>query len=134
MLPEFRFHHIGVATYSIVQTAKYYKDAGYEVTEMIFDTIQNVNICFLYKKDNPSIELIEPISDLSPVTNILRKGGVSPYHFCYEVDDMNEAIVNLEKKRFVSLSEPVTAVAMRNRLICFLYNKEFGLLELVQAT
>jgi methylmalonyl-CoA/ethylmalonyl-CoA epimerase len=133
MLSEFTFHHIGVVTDSIVKTSEYYKEAGYEATEKIFDPIQNVNICFLNKAANPGIELIEPISNLSPVSDTLRKVGVSPYHFCYEVGDIYKAIQCLRKKKFVMLFKPVVAEALQNRLICFLYNKEVGLIELIQS-
>ena len=89
MLSKFKFHHIGVATHSIAQTSKYYVDIDFRISEIIFDPIQNVNICFIHKEGFPSIELIEPISDLSPVAKIIQKVGVSPYHFCYEVDDVD---------------------------------------------
>jgi len=134
MLSEYSFHHIGVATNSIVNTSRYYEDLGFLISETIFDPIQSVNICFLYKTGHPSIELIEPISDLSPVAKFLQKmGGVTPYHFCYEVKSIEEAIATMKKMKFVSLSKPVIAIAMQNRLICFLYNKEVGLIELVQS-
>jgi methylmalonyl-CoA/ethylmalonyl-CoA epimerase len=77
--------------------------------------------------------LIEPASDSSSVSKILAKSGVSPYHFCYEVKDIDEAILSLKNSRFILLSKPVNAVAIDNRLICFCYNKSFGLIELVQV-
>ncbi len=105
---------------------------GYEITEKIFDPIQNVQICFVYKTGNPRIELIEPVSDSSPVCNIIAKSGVTPYHFCYEVKNIEKSIMVLKNNKFVLLVKPTIAVAMDNRLIAFLYNKSFGLIELVQ--
>ena len=48
MLSNFHFHHIGYAVTSIEKTMYYYIDGGYSCSSVIFDPIQNVNICFLY--------------------------------------------------------------------------------------
>jgi len=132
MLPEFFFHHIGIATDSIIKTSKYYYEAGYEVGEIIYDPIQHVKVCFINRANTPRIELVEPIDEESPVKNIISKNGVGPYHFCYELDDINEGINNLKLKQFIPLSKPVPAVAFNNRIICFLYNRNIGLVELLQ--
>ena len=42
-----KFHHIGVAVKDIDATAAMYEDGGYRMSEIIFDPIQNVNICWL---------------------------------------------------------------------------------------
>lgn len=133
MLPGLIFHHIGVVTDSISNTKKYYIEAGYEASEVIFDPLQQVNICFISKLGFPCIELVEPISGNSPVANILNKAGVSPYHFCYEISDIYNGISKLKNKKFIPLFKPLPAIALGNRLICFLYNKEIGLIELLQT-
>jgi methylmalonyl-CoA/ethylmalonyl-CoA epimerase len=133
MLSDLVFHHIGIATNSIINTRRYYLDANYEATEMIFDPLQSVNICFITKPGFPCIELVEPISAQSPVANILNKVGVAPYHFCYVINDIYEGISRLKTKKFIPLYKPLPAIALGNRLICFLYNKDFGLIELLQS-
>ena len=80
----------------------------------------------------PAIELLEPGSALSPVSKTLEKSGVSPYHMCYCVEDIEEAVKELKKKRFLPLFRPVQAVALGNKKICFLFNREVGLIELVE--
>lgn len=132
MLPDFRFHHIGIAVFDIEATAKYYVEAGYEKTETIVDPIQNVRICFLSKREMPMLELLAPVDDKSPVVRILEKVGVTPYHSCYSVQDIEDAIVRLKKKHFVLLGRPVQACAMDNKKVCFLFNKEVGLIELLE--
>ena len=132
MLPDFVFHHIGIATTSINNTAKYYLDAGFSMTEEVVDTIQKVKITFLEKDSMPRIELLEPSEEDSPVSKILSKSGVCPYHICYEVDDIDVCINQLKKKRFIPLFKPVNAIALNNRLICFLYNTDIGLIEILQ--
>lgn len=133
MLSCFTFHHIGVATNSIDNTSKYYQDAGYNKTETVFDPIQNVNIAFLTKNGMPMVELLEPVDEKSPINKIIKTSGVSPYHCCYIVDNITEAISELRKQQYVMLSKPVEAVALENKRICFLFNKEVGLIELLES-
>lgn len=132
MLPDFRFHHIGIAVNDIDVTAKYYIDAGYIKSETVVDPIQNIEICFLTKDSMPTIELLAAVNAESPVVKILEKVGVSPYHNCYEVDDIEIAIKSLKRQRYIPLSKPVVACALENKRVCFLYNKDVGLIELVE--
>jgi methylmalonyl-CoA/ethylmalonyl-CoA epimerase len=126
------FHHIGVATNNIELTTKYYNNFGYkQSTELFLDTIQNVYILFLEKPNSPCIELVAPVNQDSPILNILNKNGTTPYHFCFEVDDIVKEVDKLKKLKFVMVSKIVPAVAFNNRLVCFLYNKESGLIELL---
>jgi methylmalonyl-CoA/ethylmalonyl-CoA epimerase len=133
MLSDFQFHHIGIAVHNIKTTAQYYLDAGYNKSETIYDPIQNVSIAFLEKNGMPQIELVESTPPTnSPISKIIEKSGVSPYHICYEVDNIESAINELKKEKYLPLASPVTAAAMNNRKICFLYNKDVGLIELVE--
>jgi methylmalonyl-CoA/ethylmalonyl-CoA epimerase len=134
MLSDFKFHHIGIAVNSIKTTAKYYLEACYTISDTIYDQIQNVSVAFLEKYDMPRIELVESssFSNHSPITKIIEKSGVSPYHICYEVNNIESAINELKKKKYLPLASPVSATAMNNRKICFLYNKDVGLIELVE--
>ena len=126
------FHHVGIAVQSIEETAKWYVAAGYCLTATVEDAIQNVRIAFLKRNDSPLLELVEPADKTSPVCNILKKAGVSAYHFCYETNNMQETIEDLEKQDFKLLVEPVKAIAFNNRKISFLYHINIGLIELLE--
>lgn len=73
MLSNFHFHHIGYAVASIEKTMYYYIDGGYSCSSVIFDPIQNVNICFLTKEGEPMIELLEPVDEILQSIKILRR-------------------------------------------------------------
>ncbi|MDD4438224.1 MAG: VOC family protein [Tissierellia bacterium] len=133
MLKNFKLHHIGVLTESINLAIIDYMEAGFKVTEKTYDPIQDVNICFLSKRAHPNIELIEPASSKSKVFFTLQKNGAGPYHFCYKTSNLIDSIELLRKMNFILLSNPIEAVAIRNKQICFLYKKEIGLIELVQS-
>lgn len=126
------FHHVGVAARSIDLTSIPYVDAGYKLTEVIFDPVQNVKIAFLQKDGSPLIELVEPVDKTSPVYNTIKKVGVSAYHFCYEVENLVLSIEEMEKKDFKLIIEAVPAIAFNARKICFLYHFDVGLIELLE--
>jgi len=126
------FHHVGIAVHSIEESAKWYVGMGYSLTETIEDTVQNVRIAFLKRADSPLLELVQPVDKTSPVCNILKKVGVSAYHFCYEVDNLKDTIEDFENRDFKVLVEPVEAIAFNHRKICFLYHIDNGLIELLE--
>ena len=92
------FHHIGIAVNNIENAQTSYEKLGYKMTLIIIDPIQNVKLCFLDKSDSPTLELVCPIDDKSPVVSILKKNNAMPYHTCYEVDDIDLEIKKLKKK------------------------------------
>ncbi len=126
------FHHIGIACRDIEKTKGLYLAMGYNEAPVIDDPVQHVSVCFLEKDGEPRIELLSSLDENSPLSRILSSVGVTPYHMCYEVNDMEEAIAALRARRFMLVSGPVAACAMENRLIAFLFNKNNGLIELVE--
>ena len=126
------FHHIGIATHDIEETTKKFNLFGYQSsTDKFYDPIQNVYITFMEKLNAPRLELVAPVDQDSPILNTLNKNGTTPYHFCYEVDDIVKEVETLKKMKFLMVSKIVPAVAFNNRLICFFYSKESGLIELL---
>lgn len=129
---ELVFHHIGIACRDIDKTREFYLGLGYTASPVVDDPLQHVRICFLDKEGAPRLELLQPLDDQSPVARTLATAGVTPYHFCYEVRNIDKAIAALRTKRFLLVSGPVPACALGDRRIAFLYNKNNGLIELVE--
>jgi methylmalonyl-CoA/ethylmalonyl-CoA epimerase len=130
------FHHIGVATYNLEKSIAGYQQIGYTwQDELIFeDPIQRVRIAFMINGGHPIIELVAPLDETAPVNKILEKSKTTPYHTCYEVADIQAKIGEWRKLRFIPLSQPVPAIAFDQRLICFMYHPDMGLIELLQAS
>lgn len=78
------------------------------------------------------LELVAPLGINSPIDRILKKGG-GPYHICYQVPDMKEAITHLTGQGSFLLSGPVPAVAFEMREIAWLMTDANLLVELLQA-
>lgn len=133
MLKSMKFHHIGVAVKDINATASVYEQGGFKRSSSVFDPIQNVNICWLTKDGAPTVELLAPVDEKSPVNKTLEKVGVSPYHCCYIVDNVEETASELRKQKYIMVSKPAEAVAFCGSRVCFLFNKNMGLIELVEA-
>jgi methylmalonyl-CoA/ethylmalonyl-CoA epimerase len=131
MLHNGTFHHIGYVTHRIADTKALYIAAGYRATEVVCDSIQQVRICFVAKDHNPRIELVEPLNEGSSVHKLLQKNGVSPYHLCYEVANIDESFNALVERGFTPLFRPVEAAALDNRRIAYFFKKEIGFIELV---
>ncbi|MBQ9555334.1 MAG: VOC family protein [Muribaculaceae bacterium] len=127
------FHHIGIACRDIEKTKPFYLAMGYAAADIVEDPLQHVRVCFLDKEGAPRLELLEPLDDKNPVSRILTSVGVTPYHVCYEVQDMDVSIKALRGQRFLLVNGPVPACAMGDRLVAFLFKKDVGLIELVET-
>jgi len=133
LINSFRFHHIGYAVKDIETTAGYYVNAGWSISDIQIDEIQNSKIAFLEKQGMPPIELVAPVNENSPIINTLNKNnGSTIYHVCYEVDNIDSAVAELRKMKYIILFNPVEATALNNRKICYLFNKDVGLIEVVE--
>ena len=75
---------------------------------------------------------MSPLNGPSPVDEYIQNGGVQPYHVCYVVENMMEALEALHNENFMPLFWPVASVAMHDKQICYLYNKSVGLIEIVE--
>lgn len=123
--------HIGYAVKDIEKSAALYVEAGWELSPIFEEQVQHAKIAFLKKPGMTTIELVSPLVGDSPVDNILRTQGVAPYHICYVVEDIMQAVEDLYEEGFKPLFMPVESNAMENRKICYLYHLDVGYIELV---
>tara|TARA_B110000438_G_C15816350_1_gene652147 strand:- start:869 stop:1270 length:402 start_codon:yes stop_codon:yes gene_type:complete len=129
-----RFHHIGVVVPNIKNSLN---DIKQFITfkETSIPTLigsQKVNVCFL-NMDNGFLELIEPISDDSPVFDFASQGG-GIHHICFEVKDIHSTVSEMKDKGARVIVEPV--LGFENRLISFIFltmkNTNCNLIELAE--
>ena len=133
MLSQLKVHHIGIACFSIDESKVFYEQIGYRASVITDDPIQDIRICFLEKEGMPRLELLAPIDEASPVNRILETQGVTPYHICYETDDLDVIAKVLRQEKFVRVSKAVPACAIDNNRVIFLFRKDVGLIELVEV-
>lgn len=127
-----RFHHIGMAVYDFEKSMPFYEAQGYQKKVEIYDPEQNVEVAVLKHVVSPCVELLAPHDEKSPINNILAKSGSTPYHICYEVKNIEDAIAYLRKEKFLPVSKPKVSNAFDNRRVCFLIKKDVGLIEIIE--
>lgn len=128
-----KIHHVGYLVKKIDKGISAFQKLGYVLLkDVVFDEYRQADICFL-EKDGYLIELVSPTSKDSVVANLIRKIGNSPYHICYETNNMKEDIEKLLSEHYVICSEEHEAVAIDNRNVCFLIHPFIGMVELVEA-
>ena len=131
-----KLSHVGIIVKDIREGIKNHEDLyGYkQLSEIVEDPTQKVHVVLMgHSKDDPvTLELISPMSEDSPVTELLKKRQAI-YHLCYEVPDIEEARDKARKNGAIVISKPVEAPLFGDRKICFLYTKDHYVIELVQA-
>ena len=127
-----KIHHIGYLVKSIEKSKSLFLSLGYDLEQdTVYDEFRKVDICFLIK-DGYRIELVSPKDSSSVVGELRKKVGNSPYHICYEVESLEDAVAALAEKRFVVWDEPHEAPAISGKKVVFLVNGQIGLIELVE--
>lgn len=132
MLENATFHHIGTAVASIEKVKPFYLSMGYIVSETVLEPIQKVFVAYARKDGFPTVEMLEPSDDTSPVMGILKRNGNTPYHMCYAVDNLNETIAEMRKEGFRPLGKPIPGHGLDDALMVFLYNINYGLIQIMQ--
>lgn len=126
-----KIHHIGYAVKNIDEAFKLFKMLGFKkVNKKVVDEERKVKILFV-KNNEYLVELIEPYGNNSPVDNILKNSGNTPYHICYESNNILDDIEMLKSNGFVLISELSEAPAINNKKVCFLYNRKVGIIEIL---
>lgn len=127
------FHHVGVAVHSIADTVNVYtKIFGARVdSELFHDPMQGVRIQFVMM-GGLRVELLEPAAEPSPVDGVLKR-GLAIYHVCYEVADLDAALVTLGGHGVSVVSQPKPAVAFGGRRVAFIMCRGL-MVELLEST
>ncbi len=129
-----RLNHIGYITDQMEDTKEGFVRLGYTPDSVVEFEAHKCKICFLYKEGDITVELVEPHENNKSLRKLIKNGG-TPYHVCYEVEDIHQSINDLTKDGgYLPLSEPIAAPAFNGRLICYLWSRETGYIELVSGS
>lgn len=125
--------HIGIATYQIDEALRLWRDAlGLEVDSTEEVTEQGVRVAMLPIGET-HIELLEPLSQDSPVGKFLQKRGPGIHHVAVRVTDIRASLAQLKEKGTRLIDEsPRTGAG--GCLVAFIHPSSANgvLLELVQ--
>ena len=123
-----RLNHVGVATPSIEDSIKLYRDflGATKIHEPFDLPEQGVRVCFV-DVPNSQIELIEPLGADSPVHGFLAKspkGG--QHHVCFEVPDIIAARDELLAKGATVLRGGEPRIGAHGVPVIFVHPKDMG--------
>lgn len=125
-------HHIGYLVKNIDKATTEFTKLGYSIIkEKCYDDYRKVYITFL---DNSGycVELISPANDDSVVSGLMAKYKNSPYHICYETDNLEACADELAASGFVAIDTATPAPAIGGKRVQFFMNRFMGMIEIVE--
>ena len=132
-----RLNHVGVATPSIDESIRLYRDGmgATHIHDRFAMPEQGVWVCFV-DLPNSQIELIEPYGEASPIHGFLAKnpkGG--QHHLCFEVPDIIAARDEMRAKGRTILGTGEPRIGAHGTPIIFVHPKDMGgvLVELMET-
>jgi len=114
-----KLDHIGFVVEDINTMKELFKTVGLDTgTEAVINPLQKVSASFVNvgEKDDIYVELLEPASGDSPISNFLQKKGGGLHHLCFEVDDIEKASQELAAKGFRMAVSPEDCTAYDENL------------------
>lgn len=130
-----RLDHVAILVRDLEQALSFYRDTlGIIPTEIKNVPTEQVRIAFLPLGGplGSQIELVEPTAHNSSLMKFLEKRGEGLHHICLEVDDIDEALLDL-KARGASVLDQQPRLAAEGRAI-FVHPKSANgvLLEMLE--
>lgn len=126
--------HIGIATSGIAEAAKFYRSSlGLDIGEIEEVPSQKVRVAMLALGES-QIELLEAMSEDSPISRFLAKRGPGIHHIAVRVEDIRVSLADLKQNGARLIDEEPRAGAS-GCLVAFIHPSSTGgvLIELVQS-
>jgi methylmalonyl-CoA/ethylmalonyl-CoA epimerase len=90
-------------------------------TDVVKNTVQDVNVQFLGKEGSMDIKLIEPASEGSNLVHFLRTKGEGLHHVCFLCDEVEKTLDEITVKGGRVTAQPAPGEAFDGETIAFLY-------------
>ncbi|MHA2363827.1 MAG: VOC family protein [Candidatus Hodarchaeales archaeon] len=132
-----KIHHIGIAVSSIEDALEFHINTlgMVQISKIIHDPIQKVNLVLLGFNDNKNegtrIELVEPAESPSPIDGTLKRKN-HLYHYCIEVESLEEALIQARSNKSIIVRRPVPAKLFNNRKIAWILTPSQYLIEFLE--
>lgn len=113
---------VSIAVHSIEKSLFFYQELmGFPLETIEEVESEQVRVAILQAQDT-RIELLEPMSETSPISKFLEKRGEGVHHIAYRVDDLALEVERLQEKgiRFI---EPLIRSGSENSKISFIHPK-----------
>lgn len=127
-----KINHIAIAIPEVEGALSFWRDAlGLKVDHTEEVPSQKAIVTFIPVGDS-EVELVKPTADDTGVAKFLAERGGGMHHLCFEVDNIDEMLVELKAKGVRLINE--TALELPGRKLAFVHPKSTGgvLVELYQ--
>lgn len=117
-----KIDHIAIGVKNLDEAVAFYRDVlGLEASEPEVVESQKVRVVMV-PVGEVKVELMEPISEESPLYKSMAKRGEGIQHICFGVDDINSQMETMQKAEVPTLQkEPIEGA--HNTLAFFLHPK-----------
>ena len=124
--------HLGIAVKSLAQAKKFYESLGLSPMEDETVEAEKVRLSMVPVGES-RIELLEPLSDESPIAKFLAKRGEGLHHVALHVDDLSGTVERLKANGTRLISNEIK-IGAGGHLYVFVHPSSAGgvLLELVE--
>jgi len=126
-------NHIGIATLSLDEAESIWSNLGFSATNDEVIEEQGVIVRYMSGLGNTKIELLEPISNDSPISRFINKRGIGIQQIAINVENIESKILELKSNGFKMINEsPV--MGSDGKMIAFIHPSSCGgvLVELVE--
>ena len=127
-------NHIGIATPSLDDSVELWSKLGFTPSEDKINEDQGVKIRYLKGSGNTRIELLEPLSEETPVGRFINSRGPGVQQIAIDVDDIESMISDLIGIGVRMVSE-IPVIGSDGLRIAFVHPSSTGgiLIELVES-
>lgn len=120
-----KINHIGIAVQSLEQQVPFYRDVlGLQEAGREEVPDQQVKVA-MFRVGEVKIELLEPVSDESPIAKFLEKKGDGIHHIAYETDDLEGTLAAMKRQQ-VRLIDEEPRTGAGGMQIAFLHPRSSG--------
>ena len=124
--------HLGIAVKSLAEAKKFYRNLGLSPMEDETVEAEKVRLSMVPVGES-RIELLEPLSDDSPIAKFLAKRGEGLHHVALNVEDLSATVERLKAAGTRLISDEIK-IGAGGHLYVFVHPSSAGgvLLELVE--
>lgn len=116
-----KINHIAIAVNDVEESLKFWRDAmGLQVDHIEDVPSQKAQVVFIPVGDS-EVELVKPTSPDTGVAKFIEEKGGGMHHLCFEVDNIDEMLVDLKEKGVRLINE--TALELPGRKMAFIHPK-----------
>ncbi len=116
-----KINHIAIAVKDVEESLKFWRDAmGLKVDHIEDVPSQKSEVVFIPVGDS-EVELVRPTSPESGVAKFVEEKGGGMHHLCFEVDNIDEMLMQLKEKGIRLINE--VALELPGRKMAFIHPK-----------